>query len=357
MDAQLSQSAIKTYLHDALERLFAPTEQNGFWDGERITARLEHDKNWNWTPGTSTSDRYGVFALSTVLLAKKFFGLETSSYDEKIKRHLKYISENAGKFSRSEITYGAFNSVVLGKSLYSTSYDEATDHFLKILLHTPVSKYDNQDALCLIGLSLLHDSHPHKAVIIRYVSDYVTWLLSCQDKDGFFHTNDLRFLYHQRTMYVIWGLAMASRVNHKNEIERAIKHTLQNIWNNRREPVDDAFLWHPKFYWAGRKILIPVVVPRSADYLFECHQTFFANAVSLYQLNFDPTIFQTEKEKALLWIFGNNRIKHNLCEMTGIKIPARIMTRSGNISVTKEQFKGSYEIGSYIMVLSSLIKS
>lgn len=356
MDDQLSQPKIREYLHDALGRLFAPIDQNGFWDGKRIIARLEHDRAWHWRPGTSLSDRYGVFALSTMLIAKKFFGLDTTLHDEKIKTYLKYISENAEKFSRSEITYGAFNSLVLGKMIYGMSNDDSIGYFLNMILDTPVSAHDNQDSLCLIGLSLLTDSSLKDEKIKDYVSEYVRWLLSCQDKNGFFRTNDLRFLYHQRTMYVLWGLAIAAHIGHREEISRAIQHTLEHIWNKRREPADDAFLWHPKFYWTGRFIPIPMLVPASAEYLFECHQTFFANAVALYQLNFNTSLFQTEKESALAWIFGSNRIKQNLCELTGIKIPARIMTRSGTIFVPKEQFKGSYEIGSYIMALSSFLK-
>ena len=92
--------------------------------------------------------------------------------------------------------------------------------------------------------------------------------------------------------------------------------------------------------------------PISVNYLFECHQTFFANSVSFYQFFYKTEKFSDYRDRALDWIFGDNRIKTNLVEITKIDVPARIMTRKGELFVKNNHFKGSYEVGSYIFALA-----
>jgi len=153
----------------------------------------------------------------------------------------------------------------------------------------------------------------------------------------------------------LWGLTFASINTHNAKIKLAIEKSLEYIWNNRRDKKDNAFIWHPLFYIIKTKsrIYFPIISPKSVRYLFECHQTFFANAITFYQHFYQTIKYSDYKQKVLEWIFGKNRIKKNLSEITGIGIAARIMDTSGNLFIQGQQFKGSYEIGSYILALSN----
>ncbi len=86
----------KAYLNAALERIFKPTSQVGFWDEQnnRIHGKLIHDKSWHWKVDSEKADRYGLFCLSTILLAKVLYGLDLSRYEQKIVAYLKYIQKN-----------------------------------------------------------------------------------------------------------------------------------------------------------------------------------------------------------------------------------------------------------------------
>ena len=180
-------------------------------------------------------------------------------------------------------------------------------------------------------------------------------ILTSKRKSAFFETGDIHANYHQRTMYVLWGLLFASNYFAPNKIKKTVEDTLYYVWNKRRDKKDDALLCHPSFYLIKykNKIRIPVYNPRSAKYLFEYNQTFFANAINFYQKFFNTNLFQLEKEKALDWIWGSNRINKDLNDVTGIGIPARIMDVNGNLLISDQQFIGSYEIGSLILALTA----
>ena len=91
---------------------------------------------------------------------------------------------------------------------------------------------------------------------------------------------------------------------------------------------------------------------KSTKYLFECHQTFFANTINFFNHRFGDSFFIEERDKAINWIFGENRMGLNLTEVTKLGIPFRIMTTDNKLFVEHENYKGSYEIGSYILALS-----
>ena len=57
------------------------------------------------------------------------------------------------------------------------------------------------------------------------------------------------------------------------------------------------------------------------------------------------------------WIYGNNSLNKNLVEISGIGVPMRMMSIKGKMDVDGQMFKGSYEIGSYVMALTNLIQS
>jgi hypothetical protein len=172
---------------------------------------------------------------------------------------------------------------------------------------------------------------------------------------GYFETGDLRANYHQRNMYTLWGLIASVYFypEKREEIKQKVKKTLNWVWDQRRDSKDDAFYWHSSFYLIKNKFgfKIPLFNMANSKFLFECHQTFFANTINFYQLEFNSDEFQEQKLKAMNWIFGKNRINKNLVNITGIGVPVRIMLTNGNLFIKNQNFKGTYEIGSYILAL------
>lgn len=209
--------------------------------------------------------------------------------------------------------------------------------------------------MVLIGLNLYYKYINNDKEVLNYITDLVEPLLKSQNKKGFFLTGDIRSVYHQRTMYTLWGLAFSSMHTHKNEIKISIEKSIEYVWHNRRDRKDNAFIWHPLFYLIKTKfgIYSPIISPTSANYLFECHQTFFANAVIFYQYLYKTDKYSEYKNLALDWIFGENRVNKNLIEITNLGVPCRILSRKGNFFIKRQNFKGSYEVGSYIFSLSN----
>jgi hypothetical protein len=348
------------YLTQALERIFLSTEHIGFWDEKNscIHSKLIFDKKWNWTVSSDTSDRYGVFTITMILLAKFINNLNISKYESKIILYLDYIKNNISNYKKSDITYGAFNALVLGQILFEDdgkNYKSELLNTYQFLKKEINSITNNEDALVLIGLNLYYKYINKDKDVLSYIEVLVESLLNTQSKKGFFLTGDIRAVYHQRAMYTLWGLSFSSLHTHKDEIKIAIEKSINYIWFNRRDGKDNAFIWHPLFYIIKTRsnLFLPIISPYSANYLFECHQTFFANAIAFYQNFYKTTKFTEYKQKALDWIFGVNRIKEDIISITKLNIPTRIMSRKGKLNIKNNNFIGSYEIGSYIFALSN----
>ena len=121
---------------------------------------------------------------------------------------------------------------------------------------------------------------------------------------------------------------------------------------------DGAFLWHPSFYFTKLSILpfrVPVYHPFGAEWLYECHQTFFINAVEQYKQAGGSKDYFKDEIDAFGWILDKNRINKNLVELSGLEVPIRVMSLDGKTYIKNQNFKGTYEIGSYIMALSDLV--
>ena len=93
----------------------------------------------------------------------------------------------------------------------------------------------------------------------------------------------------------------------------------------------------------------------SWELLFECHQTFFVNAVLQYYKASGMRTYDNYIGRAVDWIFGNNVLGKNLVEVTDLGVPMRMMTIKEDMNADGQKFKGAYEIGSYIMALTNLI--
>ena len=343
----------------ALERIFINVDQNGFWDSkkDRIYSRIESDEGWNWKKVPDNSDRYGVFTITCILLAGLLFGTNLSKYEEDIIRYLKYIQKNISGYNNSVLTYGAFNALVLGEIFYKEKgliFQKEIFSAFDVLRNNITEIKDNEHSLVLIGLSCLYNYGKRDESLRRYISQLVNGLLRSQGKKPFFYTGDLRAVYHQRAMYTLWGLAFASRITNFGEIKHAIERTVKYIWNYRRDGADDAFLWHPPLYIVKHSsgLYVPIFSNKSSKYLFECHQTFFVNTIMFYEYFFNDDKFNSYGAKALMWIFGKNRMNLDLVETTTLDIAARIMSKHKELFIKYQNFKGSYEVGSYILALS-----
>ena len=345
-------------LNKNLDFIFKDISSLGFWDSNHnyITEKIITDNKWQWKNVDSNSHRYGVFTLSMILLAKDLYNLDTSKHDQKIIIFILWIYTNLEKLTISELTYGALLSVILGKKLYnieSIKFD-LIDQCLAKAYDNILPINDNQHTLVIIASKYFLDLKKNDAQL-RNMETLTRIILDSINKSGYFETGDIRAIYHQRIMYTLWGLAFASAYIFKDEIKIITENILNFVWNNRRDKLDNAFIWHPAFYVIKNKhkIKVPVFNQKSAKYLFECHQTFFANSVNFYEFFFNSKNFKQEKISAMDWIWGKNRINKNLIEITGIDIPARIMDLKGNLFIKGQQFIGSYEIGSLILALAS----
>ena len=349
---------IKDNLNNALEIIFKDSTEVGFWDSRNnwISEKIINDKDWNWQHVDCDSHRYGLFTLGMILLSKDLYNLDTNKYDDKICAFIHWIYNNLEKLSVSELTYGGLLSVILGKKLYQP--DNLEFDVIETLLTKTYNKiiplFDNQNSLSLIASKYFLDQKKSEKQLdeLKKLTDII---LSSKNNSYFFETGDIRAIYHQRIMYPLWGLLFASSYYASEQIKGIVEDTLHYVWDKRRNKEDNAFLWHPSFYTIKYKkgIKIPVYNPKSAKYLFECHQTFFANSVNFYQSFFNSSLLQLEKEKTMEWIWGNNKINRDLCDVTGIGIPARIIDLKGNLLIDNQQFIGSYEIGSLILALAA----
>jgi teichuronic acid biosynthesis glycosyltransferase TuaC len=347
------------YLGRAMNVLFKPYQDGGFWNEAegRIIERLSFNNLWKWFYDPSENMRYLAFCLSNLLLAKFMNGLDTTDYDKQIITSINYLNENNTQLTVSDLTYGALSSLLLGKRLYpELNIDiELIELLFDKSLTGALNRYDNQDALILIAGKFLQDVKPNASRLSR-LKLLTDRYLKAENGKGFFETGDLRGIYHQRNMYVLWGLGFASEFypEKQEKIKLTIANIIRFIWANNRRKEDNAFLWHPPYYTIRNRFgfMTPVYNRESSKFLFECHQTFFANSITIYQKQFKTTEFETEKTAAMGWIFGKNYIGKNLVDLTLKDVPARILNLDGELFIKNQQFKGIYEIGSYILALS-----
>lgn len=347
---------IINHLNDSLERLFLDKNDLGFWDSSqnRIIEYLWHDEKFNWSYRPNNNYRYSLFCLSFLLLAKEIYGLKTEKYDEKIIKFLHKVKINFSNFSFSDKTYGAYLSLIIGEKIYKISLidKEILSQFfnsLSILLKT----IDNQNFLLLISAYYFNQMYTSSKIeyLIKRVQNR---LINSVNRRYFFDTGDLRATYHQRIMYTLWGLIFSSSFGNYDKIRSLSINFIDGFYANRRFE-DNAFVFHPSVYSIHYSwIRLPIFSIKSSKYLYECHQTFYANSINFYRYFFKEfDAFNKEKKDSIEWIFGGNRNKENLTYLTGISLPARIMDLNGNYFIKNENFKGSYEIGSYILALSS----
>ncbi|MBF0522330.1 MAG: hypothetical protein HQL24_04650 [Candidatus Omnitrophica bacterium] len=349
----------KNVADQALEVLFNDKNHLGFWDDKRhqLYGKLNHDRAWNWKPSMEFSDYYGGFCLTMVLLSNRLFQLNIAKHETKIKEYLKHIKTNFTRFNKDTLTYGAFNALVLGEILGFSNAKEEIEYGINYLRDSLPRITDNQDSLALIGLSFyLKEISPDNQTAKALLKNLIENLLKSQNRQGFFETGDIRAYHHHRIMYPLWGLACASELVYKEEIRVSIEKTIQYVWDNRQDKSYDAFWWHPQAYFVKNRwgIPVPIAIPFTSQYFYECHQCFFVIAERIYQSFFKSERYAQYSLNALNWIWGKNPLSKNLLDISGIGLPVRVMEANGNLHILGEQFKGSYEMGSFICALAGM---
>ena len=351
---------ITSYLNDAKEILFMPNSANGYWDdnAKKIGESLYCDKRFNWNYHDVTQKRYGLFTISLLILGEELKIIDLAKYNGKIVDYCNKIISELNQLSLSELTYGGLLASVLAYKRGYIRIDESEyENILVNTLNVIPKSYDNQFYLGLIAAKYYLDVKKSPE-IESLLKEVVSFLIKSYTKKAFFNTGDPRGIYHQRRMYILWSLLVCSDLCYKDEIDKIVQHSLKYSLQKCRDGKDSAFLWHPVNYITKYKssFKIPIRNYKSSRYLFECHQTFFCNAALLHQHFIGSYDYSKDIDESISWIFGENRIRKNLVELTNINIPNRIMTTEGELLVEGEMFKGSYEVGSYVLALSFLNK-
>jgi hypothetical protein len=354
----------KKYLNNALERLFSSTENNGFWfDKEnRLISLLRYnitDQNTiNWFPDYSINWRYPPFALMSIMYWRNSI-VSNDYYDIKIKEELKYfIDQINNEQVLSEIPSYGIGPLIVSFSLAYQVFNNENYKKIAIQLYKYSKKKFNfsnsEDCLLLYGWGFLYEIYPSSSLKedMHYV---LKTIISKQNKKGLFiFKNLLTTKKHQNQMYILWGIGKAIEVLQEKKYLINIEKTLDYTIKNRMLP-NGALLWEDHVFWL-RKVKNQIMNREPGwNYLFECHQTFFINAVFQYYKAGGQKKYNIDITRAMNWIFGNNILQKNLVEISGIGVPLRMMLIDGKLHISRQRFKGAYEIGSYIMALTNLL--
>jgi len=351
----------RQYLVLALESLFRDKSDGGFWDSDlgSIIRQKNMNSDLTWKDNSTVDLRYAPFALMGALIYRHFSN--DSKFDDKILKNIDYIKNNLDHAGITDLHYGIFTSLVFGYGIYQQ--EDCLEMCINIIKQTDkkVSKIKNNElSLIVWGYSWLYEFYKRedefKRNLFSKIRNYSDFLIQSQDNKGVFQTGDIRAMLHQRIMYVLWSLAKASEVTGELKYLRKIEKSL-NYVKDKRMTSDNGFIWYPKFHFVKYGFIkIPIFAPRQAKWFFECHQTFFVNACQLYYQAGGRLDYTNSEKKAMEWIFASNVKKINLVTHSKIGIPFRIMHENGDLFVKDENFKGTYEIGSYIMALTYLSK-
>jgi len=351
-------------LESALECLFRPVEENGFWDADegRIIRALEYafdDGGLVWTPDDSIEWRYAPFAL-VGLMRWRVSPLGDDRFDGKIRRELAYFADRTGEPSTLAAmpSYG-IGPLIAAFSLAAAVFDDPHAATARRLYEYSSDRFDfthAEDSLLLFGWSHLYRQAPDEELLAD-IADRLWAINERLESGGLFQFENSTSHRHQNQMYTLWGLCEAVEVTgtsgYLDSAEQVLNYTIENRMRD-----DGAFLWDEvsRRRRLKRRVAKRVGVrPPHWDFLYECHQTFFVNAVASYYRaggtkNYDPAV-----REAMSWIYGDNDLGVDLVEYSGIGVPMRQMTVDARMDVSGQTYKGAYEIGSYLMALTHLL--
>ncbi|MFC7229665.1 methyltransferase [Salinirubellus salinus] len=356
----------RSYLSDALEALFRPTAENGFWDegGRKIARglgyRFDDDGSPIWRVDNELQWRYAPFALVGALRWRTS-GLGTTTYDEKLRRELEYFRDRVEDGTiRAEMPSYGVGPLVASFSLAATAFDE------EVYVRTARELFEHsqatyqfehaEDSLLLFGWAHLYEQTGDDEV--RGALADGLWTVNKRlNDDDLFEFDNHTTLRHQNQMYTLWGVCRAAGAlgadGYLATAERVLDYTIRE-----RLLESGAFVWedlpvrvrlrHDIEKRLGRR-------PPHWDFLYSCHQTFFVNAVGEYYRAGGDRRYSDVVRRAMEWIYGANVLGENLHTKSDIGVPMRFLTVDGRMDVSDQMFKGAYEVGSYLMALTNLL--
>ena len=355
----------KKYLDVAIECIFRPPKTNGFWDekeGKIIRAlnyKFIKEGKIVWSPDDSIKWRYAPFALMGIMQWRDS-GISNDIYDSQIKLELNYFVEKVqDKQTLYQMPSYGIGPLILSFSLaYKVFQDESYKNIAWYLYNYSKDKFDfenSEDSLLLYGWSFLYGIDKDNN-LLNEINRILDLIIKKQNNKGLFIFKNPTTKRHQNQMYTLWGIGKAIEVLNKKEYLKSIEDNLEYTIKNRMLD-NGAFIWE-NFQPLAKPILKLVCKIKNGvpywEFLFECHQTFFVNAVLHYYNAGGEKSYDKEIKRAMNWIFGNNVLNENLVKLSGIGVPMRMMTKKGGIDVEGQMFKGTYEIGSYIIALTNL---
>lgn len=371
------------YLKLSLDALFRETENNGFWNEKDgyIICQLDYPSKKNdnkWVADNIVEFRFGPFGLMGALYWRYTNPQSNPDYDSKMERYLNFLSNKILENGQIPGNKNGFEhgivlaTLALGYLVFNKNAPSNAENNLKKaeLIYrfiqknwTPDTISDNHDLFVLWGFDWLYDAEIAKGEMTKAddikneILRLSNWMHTILDSN-IFNTGDFRAAYHQRIMYPLWGFAKAVKITNNNLHLQSIQRCLDYVIKNRMD-WDGAFKWHHSI-WIYKKnksfIKWRLGINPFGKYLFECHQTFFINAVEQYYYGGGTKNYLPDEIRAIEWIFKTNRRGKNMVEECEIGVPLRMMDTKGKINIQGQTFKGTYEVGSYIMALSDLVK-
>jgi len=367
----------RAYLDDALACLFRPVAETGFWDGDAGTfvRAWEYDLGDDgptWTLNDSVQWRYAPLALAGVMRWRTS-PLGDDRYDGQIRRALAYFSaRTSDPKTLAEMPSYGLGPLIAAFSLAADAFGDgpnavesagASDGYAEIARalyeHTASSEFSHaEDSLLLWGWTYLYE-HTGDEDVLAAVREALWTVNEWLTSEGLFGFENPTARRHQNQMYALWGLCRAIEVTGSegflSTAERVLEYTVEH-----RLREDGAFIWEDRSpsetarSTVGRALLGADRPPHWA-FLYACHQTFFVNAVEHYYAAGGTDDYDTVVRRAMAWVYGDNDRDLNLVEYSGLGVPMRFLLTDGRMDVPDQQFKGAYEVGSYVMALTSLV--
>lgn len=384
-EEQLSEkvSNYTQYLELALERLFTESEKAGFWDpaNGRVIKKLDYSNEQGtitWSPDKTGEYRYGPFGLFGVLYWRFTYSQRKKDYDQKILRYLDFLKESVSQSGQVDANSSGWDHALvliclsLGYLNYANELPDKAKRYLlagqkiydySIKTWKPGGITDNHDLFLIWAYSWLYEALKHSRsqinanTVAQNLKELSDWVCQTQNSQGIFQTGDKLAGRHQRIMYPAAGLGKAAAILGQKQYLSVVEKSLDFVIQCRLS-FDGGFVWvsAPRGYQLRKIPPIRWLFPGGANLLFECHQTFFVNAAEQYLQAAGNKDYFPYQIAAMDWIFETNRRKRNLAQECPLEVPWRVMDERGEITIAGQNFKGCYEIGSYIMALSDIIK-
>ncbi|ESP86929.1 class I SAM-dependent methyltransferase [Candidatus Halobonum tyrrellensis] len=364
-------------LDAALDALFRPAERDGFWDEREGTfARgLEYDVRGDgtdptaldlaWSRDGGVEWRYGPFALMGAVQWRTST-LGSDAYDARLRECLDFFAARLadGTVDSEMPSYGV--GPLVDAFARAGGHDAFADGRLDTArelagLAAETVEFDHaEDALVLYGWATLYDCDPRATPdgdLRTRVDDALFAVADRLTPEGFLAFDNHTTRRHQNQMYALWGLCRAVEATGADGYLDVAETVLDTTLDRRMRP-DGAFLWEDvprRARLKGEAATALGYWPEYWEYLFECHQTFFVNAVAAYYAAGGEGRYDQAVGRAMAWVYGDNPLETDLVAASGIGVPLRQTTLDGRVGAPDQSFKGAYEVGSWVMALTALL--